>query len=136
MQRRVAVGALGIDVATLFDDQLEDGGTAAMRCLLQEGRAFGIPKLDAHTLGEENPHALCIPSLAELVQVDEDKVEVFNERLLQGVQLLVIQSPHVELRCPTKLRPRGGQGAADFCQGLILLEHDTQLRHGHHPLSL
>mmetsp|Transcript_54216 Transcript_54216/g.111802 ORF Transcript_54216/g.111802 Transcript_54216/m.111802 type:complete len:289 (+) Transcript_54216:89-955(+) len=132
MQGRVAVGALGINVSAFLDDQLENRDAAAVCGFLQKGGALWIPKLHAHALGKQNPHALGISPFAKLMQVDEDQVEVFNEGLLQGVQLLLIQTPHVKLRGPPKLRPRGGQCTADFPQRLILFEHDAQFRHVRH----
>mmetsp|Transcript_125927 Transcript_125927/g.298945 ORF Transcript_125927/g.298945 Transcript_125927/m.298945 type:complete len:233 (+) Transcript_125927:277-975(+) len=108
VERGVAVGAFRIQNAPLLDEELEDGHGAAVGCLLEQGRSFRVPLLRIHPLGEQNPHALGITSFTKLEEISEDEVQVLDERLLQGVELQLIQAPHVKLRGLAEFRPCRG----------------------------
>mmetsp|Transcript_1137 Transcript_1137/g.2309 ORF Transcript_1137/g.2309 Transcript_1137/m.2309 type:complete len:217 (-) Transcript_1137:153-803(-) len=101
MERCVAVGALGVEVAPLLNEQLEDRRFSAVGGLLQESSTLGIPELDTHALGDEDPNAVSVSLLAELVQIDKNQTELVNELQLKCMKLVVVQAPHEKPRSPS-----------------------------------
>merc|ERR1712190_710426 len=65
MERRVAIGALRIQVATLLDKELEDWGFPAVRGLLKQRSTLCVPQLHAHALRDQEPNALGVAALAK-----------------------------------------------------------------------
>merc|ERR1719247_154840 len=103
---------LSIQVAALFDEQLEDRSLSTVGSLLQQCGSFRIALLHTHSLRNQQPHALCLTPLAKLMQIDEDQVKLVNELLLQCMQASVVQTPHEKARGPAKLQPSSwGQAA-------------------------
>mmetsp|Transcript_121191 Transcript_121191/g.328901 ORF Transcript_121191/g.328901 Transcript_121191/m.328901 type:complete len:229 (-) Transcript_121191:39-725(-) len=130
VQRRVAVGALRVHVGAFLHQQLDHGGPAAVGRLLEKRVALWVPHLDAHPLSDQEPYALRLPALAQVVQVLEDQLELVDQLLLQSVHTCVVKAPHEQPRGPAHLYQYGWGMSGESREDLILLQDDAELRHG------